>query len=67
MVADGEPLGLGDPVGVVLAEVLGEGDGLCEEEMLGDGLLLGEVLCAGELARQLRDACAGERRPTPLD
>ena len=35
---DGEPLGAGDPVGVVLGVVLGDGDGLGDDETLGDEL-----------------------------
>ncbi len=65
--ADGD--GLGDAVGVVLDEVL-DGDGLDDEEVgdeLGDGRLLGEVLGAGELARQLLDDCCGEWCPGLLD
>ncbi len=70
---DGEPLGVGDPLGVVLGVVLGGGDGLGDDEALGDGLddwvgpEFGGVLGAGELERQLFDPCGDELGPDPLD
>ncbi len=69
---DGEPLGVGDPLGVVLGVVLCDGDGLGDDELgyrLDDcvGPELGGVLGAGELERQLFDACGDELGPDPLD
>jgi len=57
----------------VLGVVLGDGDGLGDDETLGDGLddwvgpELAGVLGAGELERQLLDACGDELGPDPLD
>lgn len=59
---DGEMVGLADPVGAVLDEVLGGGDGLDDDELLGGGLgdwlglLLADPAGAVELARQVGDA-----------
>ena len=57
----------------MLGVVLGDGDGLGDDETLGDGLddwvgpELAGVLGAGELERQLLDACGDELGPDPLD
>ena len=74
---DGEPvgelLGDGDPLGVVLVEVLGVGVGLGDDEVLGGGLgdwlglPLADALGVGGVALQLGDVGAEELYPGPLD